>query len=101
MCPGVMRLTPIGSIFCRCSRGWVRRFTGENYVIKIEDLKNFSAETSGVTTISPHPIDYEQQKLQFFDERGNNEIYFTKRVGDRGSHPIGNLHRVLPTHRFS
>ena len=43
----------IGSIFCRRSRAWVKRFTRENYVIKMENLKNLSAETSGVTTIFP------------------------------------------------
>ena len=41
----------IGSIFCRRSRAWVKRFTRENYVIKMEDLKNLSTETSGETTI--------------------------------------------------
>ena len=35
------------SIFCRCSRTWVKRFTRENYVIKMEDLINF-----------PNPNDY-------------------------------------------
>ena len=43
----------IGSIFCRRSRAWVKRFTRENYVIKMEDLKTLSTETSGVTTIVP------------------------------------------------
>ena len=41
----------IGSIFCRRSRAWVKRFTRENYVIKMEDLKNLAAETSGITAI--------------------------------------------------
>ena len=43
----------LASIFCRRSRAWVKRFTRKNYVIKIEDLKSLSAETSGVITIIP------------------------------------------------
>ena len=43
----------IGSIVCRRSRAWVKRFTRENYVIKMEDLKNLATETSGITAIFP------------------------------------------------
>ena len=43
----------ICSKFCRRSRAWVKRFTRENYVIKMEDLKNLAADTSGITTILP------------------------------------------------
>ena len=43
----------ICSKFCRRSRAWLKRFTREKYVIKMEDLKNLAADTSGITTILP------------------------------------------------
>ena len=55
----------IGSIFCRRSRAWVKRFTRENYVIKMEDLKNLSALTSGVTTIFPIQLTINNKKYKF------------------------------------
>ena len=56
----------IGSIFCRHSRAWVKRFTRENYVIKMDDLKNLSAETSGVTTIFPIQLTINNKNYKFF-----------------------------------
>ena len=61
---GVLPLVPLtyhwlqtffttGSIFCRRSGAWAKRTAREVFVIKMEGLKNFRAETSGITTIFP------------------------------------------------
>ena len=66
----------IGSIFYRRSTAWVKRFTRENYVIKMEYLKNLSAETSWVTTIFPIQLTINNKKY-IFVMRGETMKYIS------------------------
>ena len=66
-----------GSIFCRRSRAWVKRFTRENYVIKMEDLKNLAAETSGMTTIFPIQMTINNKVTNFWWQGSRWNIFQT------------------------